>query len=161
MATTLHTLELAAPAAASWSAPIVLWSAVPTPGMDKAAFTDAVSARTREAVADLLGNPRWSGKTVVMVWEHDHIASAKLDEANKDMPVTLYRLLGLDAFADVPATWPGENYDYFLDVRLDPATGKPTEVDVIRQDFPAPYGAVPSNEWGKPNGLTAASGCEH
>jgi hypothetical protein len=159
LATTLHTLELVAPAAATWGQPIILWSAVPTTGMNKPEFTEVVSVRTREAVADLLGNQRWNGKTVVMAWEHDHIASEKLDKANPDAPVTLYRLLGLDAFADVPATWPGENYDYFLDVRMEAATGKPTGVDVIRQVFPAPYADVPSNSWGEPNELGAASGC--
>jgi hypothetical protein len=143
----------------SWGQPKVLWSAVPLPGMTKAAFTAVLNVRTREAVADLMGNPRYDDKTVVMVWEHDHIANAKLDEANPDAPVTLYRLLKLDAFADVPATWPGENYDYFLDIALDGA-GAPTAVKVIRQVFPAPYADVPSNPWGEPNGLTEASGCE-
>jgi hypothetical protein len=160
IAITLHTLELAAPAVASWGQPMVLWSAVPETGMKKPAFTSMLNVRTREAVADLMSNPRFEGKTVVMVWEHDHIANKKLDAANPDEPVTLYRLLKLDRFLDMPATWPGENYDYFIDVAMDSTSGAPTAIKVIRQVFPAPYTDVPSNEWGKPNGLTKASGCE-
>jgi hypothetical protein len=95
-----------------------------------------------------------------MVWEHDHIANEALDKANPDEPVTLYRLLKLDRFLDMPQTWPGENYDYFLDVAIDSVSGAPTAIKVIRQVFPAPYTGVPSNEWGKPNGLGKGSGCE-
>jgi hypothetical protein len=160
LAITLHTLELAAPAVASWGQPMVLWSAVPETGTTKAESTAALNVRTREAVADLMGNPRFDGKTIVMVWEHDHIANTALDAAHLDAPVTLYRLLKLDRFKDVPETWPGANYDYFLDVAMDSGIGAPTAVKVIRQVFPAPYGDIPSNEWGEPNGLTEASGCE-
>lgn len=158
-AITLHTLELVAPAADSWGMPVVTWTALPA-GTDGDLATELLNARTQEAVADLLGNPRWNGKTVVMAWEHKHIADAKLDAANPDAPVTLYRLLGLDAFKDVPATWPGDNYDYFWIVDMNPADGKPTSVKLERQVFPAPFEDVPANEWGKPNGMTTASGCK-
>src|SRR6185312_4382218 len=66
LAITLHTLELAAPAAATWSLPLTLYAA--PPGGDKKTFVKTVNQRTQEAVADLMSNRAWQGKTVVMVW---------------------------------------------------------------------------------------------
>ena len=152
---TLHTLELAAPAAATWGLPMTLWSSIPPNDSD-----ETLGQRTREAAADLLTNPRWNGKTAVIVWEHHHIADAKLDAANADAPVTLYRLLKLDTLPEIPATWSGDNYDYFWIVAMDAASGAPKSVEIVRQTFPTPYDSVPSNEWGQPNGLTSASQCQ-
>jgi hypothetical protein len=45
-----------------------------------------LNRRTQEAAAALLGNPVWQGKTVVMVWEHDHIADAKLEKKFPERP---------------------------------------------------------------------------
>ena len=159
MAITLHTLELASPAAASWNAPIVLWSIVPEPDMSKGATEAALKARTQQAVADLMGNPRWDNQTVVMVWEHHHIADAKLDAAYPDEAVTLRKLLKLDRFEGVPETWNDQNYDYFWIVDMDAATGEPKTVRTVRQILP--HANVPENEWGAPNGLTPESGCIH
>jgi hypothetical protein len=76
LAITLHTLELAAPAAATWDLPVTMFSVLPQKGAD--VFDKAFDRRTQEAAAELLANPAWQGKTVVMVWEHKHIANAKL-----------------------------------------------------------------------------------
>jgi hypothetical protein len=158
MAITLHTLELASPAAETWSAPIVLWSVVPEPDINARMTAAALNRRTQEAVADLMRNPRWESQTVVMVWEHHHIADAALDAAYPDEAVTLRKLLKLDRFASVPDTWNGANYDYFWIVDLDAATGEPKAVRTIKQVLP--YANGPENDWGAPNGLTAESGCE-
>ena len=157
-AITLHTLELAAPAAEAWGLPIVLWSVVPEPDMSTRATVAALNLRTQEAVADLMQNPRWQNKTVVMVWEHHHIADAALDSEYPEA-VTLRTLLHLDTFPDVPATWSGDNYDYFWVVEMNTATAMPTGVRIVKQEYPANSG-VPSNAWGEPDGLGAESGCE-
>lgn len=155
MAITLHTLDLASPAAQSWGAPIILWSVVPTPDMNSRATTGELNRRTQEAVADLMQNPRWESQTVVMVWEHHHIADAALDAAYPEA-VTLRKLLKLDRLEGVPETWSGENYDYFWIVDLDPVSGEPKAFKAVRQILPG----VPQNEWDQPNGLTSESGCE-
>jgi len=41
-------------------------------------------------------NPALAGKTVVMVWEHKHIANAKLEAKFEGEAVTLRKLLKLD-----------------------------------------------------------------
>ena len=76
LAITLHTLELAAPAAATWDLPVTMFSVLPQKATE--AFDKAANLRTEEAAAALLANPAWQRKTVVMVWEHKHIANAKL-----------------------------------------------------------------------------------
>src|SRR6476619_4647715 len=110
LAITLHTLELASPAAATWDLPVTMFSVLPqkaTEAVDKAA-----NLRTEEAAAALLANPAWQRKTVVMVWEHKHIANAKLAAKSSGEAVTLRQLLQLDKLKDVPETWPAANYDY-------------------------------------------------
>ena len=90
--------------------------------MNSRATTGELNQRTQEAVADLMNNPRWESQTVVMVWEHHHIADAALDAAYPGEAVTLRKLLKLDQLAGVPETWSGENYDYFWIVDLDRST---------------------------------------
>ena len=128
--------------------------------MIKDEFTLALNTRTREAVRDVLSEPAWDGKTLVMVWEDDHIADAALEAKFPREPVTLRQLLAFDKLAGVPATWPGENYDYFWVVDFARDSGQPTGFAMVRQAFPPPFENVPANEWGKPDGLTRASGCE-
>ncbi|MGH6833231.1 MAG: histidine phosphatase family protein, partial [Methyloceanibacter sp.] len=53
-AITLHTLELASPAVASWSKPIILYSVIPHEGQSKDDFTKALNRRTQEAARSLL-----------------------------------------------------------------------------------------------------------
>jgi hypothetical protein len=160
LAITLHTLELASPAVASWGQPLMLYSVVPTPGVDKTEFTLALNRRTQEAARDLMTNPRWNGKTVVIVWEHDHIAHEKLEKEFKGMDVTLRQLLNLDKLEGVPQTWHGSNYDYFWIVDYAAGSTVPGNFRMLKQSFPAPYANVPANDWATPDGLTPASGCE-
>jgi hypothetical protein len=101
-------------------------------------------------------NPRWESQTIVMVWEHHHIADAALDAAYPEA-VTLRKLLRLDRLEGVPETWSGENYDYFWIVDLDSATGEPKAFRAVKQILRG----VPTNDWGAPNGLTPESGCEN
>ncbi|OYZ96103.1 MAG: hypothetical protein B7X99_14815 [Rhizobiales bacterium 17-65-6] len=189
LAVTLHTMELAAPAAATWALPVVMYTALPeaptsprkkrakaastaatsapTPSAPAAAstkrarkanFTQLVTTRTQQAVHDVLTDPRFTGQTVVMVWEHDHIADAALEAANPGQEVTLRQLLHLGALPDVPASWPSATYDYFWIVDLGP-DGKPVRFTMQRQVFDGAFATLPSNEWGAPNGLTAQTRC--
>lgn len=157
-ASTLHTLELLSPAAATWNKPIVLYSVMPAATKD--AFNEALNRRTQEAVRDLLADPALAGKTVVIVWEHHHIADADLEKKFAGEKVTLRQLLKLDSLPGVPATWPEENFDYFWIVELAPESGQPTKFSMMKQVFGADFPGVPSNDWDTPDGLDEASGCE-
>src|SRR5581483_6059393 len=55
---------------------------------------------TREAVHEIMTDSRWDGKTVVMVWEHHHIADSVLENAFTER-VTLRQLLHLHAFGNL------------------------------------------------------------
>ena len=157
LAITLHTLELAAPAAESWSLPLTLYSVLPQKGDDK---DEALNRATQQAAADLMSNPAWRGKTVVMVWEHKHIANAKLERAFPGELVTFRQLLRLDKLEDVPDTWPSGTYDYFWIVDFDQGSGAPAGFRMVKQDFAGTYASLPSNDWGDPNGLTSQSQCD-
>jgi hypothetical protein len=159
-AITLHTLELASPAVASWNKPIILYSVVPEADRDKDDQIRELNQRTQEAARNLLANPALAGKTVVMVWEHKHIANAKLEAKFEGEQVTLRQLLKLDILPGVPATWPDDTYDYFWIVEFNPNSNVPSRFSMVKQEFGAPYAGVPSNDWGAPNGLEDASGCE-
>lgn len=150
-AVTLHTLELVSPAAQSWNLPFQLYSVVPLPGLTKQDETLQLNQRTQEAAKDVIANPRWDGKTVVMVWEHDHIAKKSLEDQFPNEKVTLRQLLNLDTRPQVPENWEGDNYDYFWIVDYDdPGSTIPTRFTMQKQVFPSPYEAVPSNDWGVP-----------
>jgi hypothetical protein len=151
---TLHTLELASPAATTWRKPLNMYSVLPRRGQSAADTTRALNERTREATADVL--TKWSGKTVVMVWEHHHIADEALEASFPDQKVTLRQLLNLDAVepkAAVPKTWPNDTYDYFWIVGYDAGAARPARFEMIKQTFAAPYQRVPSNDWGAANVL--------
>ncbi|HEY0105379.1 MAG TPA: hypothetical protein VGB91_04790 [Rhizomicrobium sp.] len=156
-AVTLHTIELASPSAQSWNAPLIAYSAVP---IDNSPFGDSetvLNARTQQAAADVMGGA-WAGKTVVMVWEHKHIASKKLEAAYPDQKVTLRQLLNLDTLgSQVPDKWEGENYDYFWIVTYD-GSGSPNGFASIQQDFDHPYDDLPHNGWGQ--AATLPSDCK-
>jgi hypothetical protein len=158
LAITLHTLELAAPAAATWNRPVTLFSVLPQKSAE--AFDKALNQRTHEAAAALLANPAWQGKTVVVVWEHKHIANAKLEAKSPNEAVTLRQLLQLDKFKDVPETWPSGNYDYFWIVDYAGGSTTPTGFRMVKQAFDGRYAKLPSNDWGAPNGLTPDSECD-
>jgi hypothetical protein len=158
LAITLHTLELAAPAAATWDLPVTLFSVLPQKSAE--AFDKALNQRTHEAAAALLANPAWQGKTVVMVWEHKHIANAKLEAKSPGEAVTFRQLLQLDKLKDVPETWPTGNYDYFWIVDYAGGSTTPTGFRMVKQAFDGRYAKLPSNDWGAPNGLTSDSECD-
>ena len=130
-AITLHTLELIGPTASSWRMPVIMNSVLPGPKQDAAEFTHMLNLRTQEAVADVMTN--WSGKTVVMAWEHHHIADEKLALAFPRLKVTLRQLLNLDSLGTVPKTWPGSNYDYFW--IIDYEAGRPKNFEMVKQTF--------------------------
>lgn len=163
-AITLHTLELASPAAQSWGLPLQLYSVVPLHGLDRKAEVRQLNARTQQAAADVLTDPRWNGKVVVMVWEHDHIAKQKLESQFPNEKVTLRQLLNLDKLPEsdhVPHTWNGGNYDYFWIVDYDnPGSPIPTGFRTLKQTFPAPDQTVPSNDWGTAEDLPKSDQCK-
>jgi len=154
---TLHTLELASPAAATWEMPVTTFSVVPLPGID---LTPQLNLRTQQAVGALMDDPRYDGKTVVMVWEHHHIADQKMELKFPDQKVTLRQLLNLDKLPDVPDTWPSQTYDFFWVVEYRTTGSRvPTSFRMVRQEFTAPFDKVPSNEWGKRAKLPMGSKC--
>jgi hypothetical protein len=159
-ALTLHTLELASPVAQSWGLPLQLYSVVPLHGLSRKEQALQLNQRTRQAANAVLTDLRWDGKTVVMVWEHDHIAKKKLEEQFPNEKVTLRQLLNLDRLQEVPEDWPGGNYDYFWIVDYGNAgSAIPTRFTLLKHKFPNPYEAVPSNDWGTPENLPKNSGC--
>lgn len=161
-AVTLHCLLLVSPAARSWDMPIQLYSVVPLDGLTKHEEKLQLNKRTQEAAHDVLTNPRWNGKTVVMAWEHDHIAKKKLEDEFKGEKVTLRQLLNLYKLATVPKDWHGGNYDYFWIIDYGNAGSPiPTKFTSIKQVFPPPYyDTVPHNAWGTSEDLPDGSGCE-
>ena len=119
-----------------------------------------LNLRTQDAASNIMLNPALNGKTVVMVWEHKHIANEKLEAKFEGQAVTLRKLLKLDILPGVPKTWPGDNYDYFWIVDFAANSNVPSKFTMVKQEFGAPFASVPSNDWDTPNGLDASSGCK-
>jgi hypothetical protein len=159
-AITLHTVELASPSVASWNKPLILYSVIPESGESKDDFTKKLNQRTQEAARGLLDNPALKGKTVVLVWEHKHIANEKLDKDFEREGVTLRQLLNLDILPGVPKTWPGDTYDYFWVVDFPADSNVPNKFTMVKQEFGTSFPKVPSNDWDTPDGLDASSGCK-
>lgn len=161
LAITPHTLELAAPAAETWPEPITLYAVLPDKDADEEEKVDALNRRTQEAAHDVMTDAAYAGKTVVMVWEHKHIANAKLEAEFSGTAVTLRQLFKLDQLSGVPKTWPGATYDYFWIVEFaDRTSATPTGFTMVKQEFGGAYADVPANDWGTPNGMTEESGCK-
>jgi len=157
-AITLHTMELATPAVNSWGKPIIYYSVLPE--ADEKKFTEALNARTREAAGNILNNPALKGKTVVMVWEHKHIANKALDDKyQQEAAVTLRQLFHLDILPGVPREWPDDNFDYFWIVDFPENSNVPSKFEMVKQEFGKSFPDVPANDWGSPDGLDAKSGC--
>lgn len=158
-AITPHTAELASPAVQSWGKPVILYSAMPNGS--KKAMAETLNARTREAAGNILNNPTLKGKTVVMVWEHKHIADPKLDARyEREAAVTLRQLFKLNIMPGVPDAWPDDTYDYFWIVDFPDSSNVPSKFSMVKQEFGTSFPKVPSNDWGAPDGLDASSGCE-
>lgn len=158
-AITLHTVELATPAVNSWSKPLILYSVVPGGG-SKDEFIKALNRRTQEAAGNILANPTLNGKTVVMVWEHRHIANEKLEAKFEGEAVTLRQLFKLDILPGVPKTWPDQNFDYFWILDFPDNSNVPSKFSMMKQEFGTSFPKVPSNDWGAPDALDASSGCK-
>lgn len=188
-AMTLHTLETITPSAQSWGQPVITYAALPDAA---GTISDALlNAQTQQMARDLLTDPRWDGATVVVTWEHDHIAktvsggakkspeekaeaaakeearspaanaaAAVRADARPEAGSTLYDLFGLARFTQALGNWPGETYDYFWIIDFDPNTREASSFTAVKQVYTAPFTSVPQNDWGQPNGLTAASGCQ-
>ena len=114
----LHTLELASPSAASWGEPLTLYSLLPDKDADEDEKAELLNRRTQEAAHDVMTDPRYAGKTVVMVWEHKHIANKKLEDAFPGEAVTLRQLLKLDKLHGVPERVAEWHLRLFLDRRI-------------------------------------------
>lgn len=163
-ATTLHTLELIAPAANSWDMPIITYPGLPLAGRNETQTTELITKQTQLAAVNVMQDQKWSGKTVVMVWEHKHIANKKLTKETPDMMVDLRQLLKLDKLPDravkkVPKTWSGANYNFFWIVDYN-EKGNPVGFDVIRQNFTGQYANVPNNDWGVAESLPDDTKCK-
>ncbi len=159
LAITPHTIETITPAAQSWDVPVTVYKA-----HDKHEDEDAKEAEltrlTQEAAHDVLTDPRYAGKIVVMTWEHNHIAKSKLEKDYPGEQVTLRQLLHLDQLADVPKTWPDSNYDFFWIADYTPGNPVPTGFRMVRQAFTAPFDNIPANEWGEPEPEHIEEGCK-
>jgi hypothetical protein len=159
-AITPNTAALASPSVASWNKPVIFYSVVPQEGQSDEDFTKALNRRTQDAARNVLANPTLEGKTVVMVWEHHHIADEALEAKFENEAVTLRQLFKLDILPGVPKTWPGETYDYFWIVDFPANSNVPSKFEMVKQEFGASFPRVPSNDWDAPEGLDAASGCK-
>ena len=157
-ATTIHSLETISPTAQSWELPAIVYSVLP--GEDKAAKDVELNRRTREAVHDALTDPRYAGKTIVMSWEHKHIADQKLEKNFPGEEVTLRQLLHLEQFADAPKDWPDANYDFFWIVDFSPGKPVPAGFRMVRESFKAPYDNLPANDWDAPEPRHLDAGCK-
>ncbi len=158
LAVTIHSLETISPTAQSWELPAIVYSVLP--GDDKDLKDVELNRRTREAVQDALTDPRYAGKTIVMSWEHKHIADMKLEAKFPSEQVTLRQLLHLEKFADAPKDWPEGNYDYFWIVDFGPSKTAPTAFHMVRESFKAPYDDLPANDWDAPEPRRLDRGCE-
>ena len=159
LAMTMHTIETITPSAQSWNMPVTAYAVIPVPGGKGEAENEEENQRTREAVHDLLNDPRYAGTTVVMVWEHKRIASAKLEAKYPKEQVSLRQLFSLDQIADVPTEWPDENYDYFWIVDFAPGKTTPVSFHNRRQEFSAPFDSLPANSWNERDPSRKKAGC--
>ncbi len=155
----LHPIETSTPIAQSWGMPVVAYTVLPAKGGKGRAEKVLENQRTQQAAHDVLTEPRYDGKIVLMIWEHDHIAKAKLEQEFPGEKVTLRQLLHLDQIADVPDTWPDATYDYFWIIDYAPGNPVPTKFRMVRQVFVPPFETLPANSWGEPEPNHIAAGC--
>jgi hypothetical protein len=164
LAITLHTLETARPIAAAWGMNVPTDKLMLTPIRNNRHFNSLINVQNRHVARDLLESPHWHGKTVVMVWEHFHIASAALEAEFPGEQVTLRQLLHLDKIkgkiGEVHKTWPNSTFDYFWILDYDsPTATAPSKLTVIRQRFLPPFDNLPANRWREPEPKHLTAGC--
>jgi hypothetical protein len=158
IAITIHSLELAAPIATSWALPVTAYTVLPS--SSKHSFAVELNAATRAAAQAVMTNPAYTGKPVIMVWEHNHIARRRLETEFTGKAVTLRELLNLDRLPNVPEDWFSQNYDYLWIVRYDnPASDIPTGFRMLKQVFLPPYDNLPDNGWGGAEPASDNLGC--
>jgi hypothetical protein len=160
LAMTLHTIDTITPAAQSWNIPVIAYAVIPARGEKDEEVDREENLRTQEAAHDLLSEPSYARKNVVMVWEHKRIASAKLEKKFSGALVTLRQLLHLDQVAAVPATWPDQTYDYFWIVDFAPGNPVPVSFHLLRQEFGAPFNDLPANGWDEGDTAHIKAGCK-
>jgi len=157
-ALTPPTAALIAPVVDSWNKPVIFYSVLPQD--DEKDTAEALNVRTREAAGNILNNPTLRDKTVVMVWERTHIADKALDaKYEREAAVTLRQLFHLDILPGVPREWPEDNHDYFWIIDFPKNSNVPSKFEMVKQEFGKSFPHVPANDWGKPDGLDAKSGC--
>ena len=160
-AITLHTLELASPAVGELvEADHPLFGGAGNRADDDEFTSRHSTAAPRKPRATSCRTRRLNGKTVVMVWEHKHIANEKLEAKFEGQGVTLRQLLKLDILPGVPKTWPGDTYDYFWIVDFPENSNVPSKFTMVKQEFGTSFPKVPANDWDTPDGLDASSGCK-
>ncbi|HTH95945.1 MAG TPA: hypothetical protein VL574_00935 [Stellaceae bacterium] len=159
MAITVHTYETIAPLAKSWGMPVTDYAVALGPKGQKASNEADETFETRLAAHDVMTDKRYDGKTVVMVWEHKRIASAKLEKENPGEPATLRQLLHLDRLADVPRSWPLQTYDYIWIVDYKPHNSVPVSFHMVRETFTGTFANLPANDWDTPEPKHVAAGC--
>jgi hypothetical protein len=157
MAVTLHTLETITPVAQIWGLPVIDYSVVPNKDEDEDAGEAEINARTQEAARDLMSNHEFDRKTVVVAWEHKHIASRKLEKDYRGQEVTLRQLLRL---GQAPESWSDTNYDYFWIVDYAPGNPNPTRFEAVKQTFTSPFNAIPAPDWEAPEPKHIEAGCK-
>ena len=157
MAVTLHPLETITPAAQSWGLPVIDYSVIPNKDEDEDATEAEINARTQEAARDLMSSHEFDGKTVVVAWEHKHIASRKLEKDYRGQEVTFRQLLRL---AQAPDSWSDTNYDYFWIVDYAPGNPNPIKFQAVKQTFTSPFDAIPAPDWEAPEPKHIEAGCK-
>lgn len=161
MTITIHTSETAEPTAHSRGMPTTNYLALPNNNLSAAQLEAKINHQNRQAVHDLMNNPEYAGKPVLMFWEHFHTASAALEARYPYELVTLRQLLKLDQppFANqVPTTWPDSNYNVFWIIDFNP-DGSVKSFNTVRQTFQGKYNYLPDNDWGAPEALPQQSQC--
>lgn len=158
---TIHTIETAQPTAHSRNIPTINYVTLPAAGLSDAQLEAVMNHQNRLAVHDLMNDPRYNGKQVLMFWEHFHTASAALEARYPGEQVTLRQLLKLDQAPfdkQVPATWPDSNYNFFWIIDFNP-DGSIKAFNTQRQHYDGRFATLPDNDWGSPENLPATSLC--
>ena len=158
---TIHTSETAQPTAHSRNLPTTNYIALPSVDTKPLQLETTLNHQNQLAVHDLLNDDRYTGKQVLMFWEHFHTASAALEARYPGELVTLRQLLKLDQppFANqVPGTWPDSNYNYFWIIDFNP-DGSIKAFNTKRQTYRGLHAKLPDNDWGAPENLSNTSRC--
>ncbi len=145
MTVTLHTVETMTPISLSWGIPETAYSAVPEWFLSESQKKAQENTRTQEAAYDLLHDPQYHGKVVVVMWEHARIASSKLEKDFPGQQITFRQLLHLNKLPGVPKTWPKQTFDYFWVIKYQGNNPVPVSFQMIKQVYQGKYANLPQN----------------